>query len=197
MNKRVPGRDRRLRHAARYAPGRPGAGDLAGIERAFSYMLYTSGTTGKPKGVQRDVGGYAVALASSMKYIFGCKAGETFFATSDIGWVVGHSYIVYGPLIGGMRPLMYEGCRPIPIRASGGASSKSTSVTHDVLVRPRDPRAEEAAAGLHAQARPVVAASALFLAGEPLDEPPRTGSPMRSACRSSTTTGRPKPAGPC
>ncbi len=64
-----------------------------------SYTLYTSGTTGRPKGVQRDTGGYAVALAASMKHIFCGEPGETYFSTSDIGWVVGHSYIVYGPLI--------------------------------------------------------------------------------------------------
>ncbi|MGH8335949.1 MAG: AMP-binding protein, partial [Gammaproteobacteria bacterium] len=73
----------------------------------ISYTIYTSGTTGNPKGVQRDTGGYAVALAASMKYIFGGKAGETYFSTSDIGWVVGHSYIVYGPLIAGMATIMY------------------------------------------------------------------------------------------
>ncbi len=71
-----------------------------------SYTLYTSGTTGKPKGVQRDTGGYAVALASSIERIFIGKPGETYFSTSDIGWVVGHSYIVYGPLIAGMANLM-------------------------------------------------------------------------------------------
>ena len=78
-----------------------------------SYTLYTSGTTGRPKGVQRDTGGYAVALAASMKYIFCAPqegpqgpAGETFFSTSDIGWVVGHSYIIYGPLIAGMATIM-------------------------------------------------------------------------------------------
>jgi propionyl-CoA synthetase len=82
-----------------------------------SYILYTSGTTGRPKGVQRDVGGYAVALASSMKHIYCGHPGETYFSTSDIGWVVGHSYIVYGPLIGGMATLMYEGT---PVRPDAG-----------------------------------------------------------------------------
>ena len=81
-----------------------------------SYILYTSGTTGKPKGVQRDTGGYAVALASSMEYLFNGKPGDTYFCTSDIGWVVGHSYIIYGPLIGGQATILYEGT---PVRPDG------------------------------------------------------------------------------
>ncbi|MFM0268140.1 propionate--CoA ligase [Paraburkholderia sediminicola] len=82
-----------------------------------SYILHTSGTTGKPKGIQRDTGGYAVALAASMKHIFGGVAGDVFFATSDIGWVVGHSYIVYGPLIAGMATVVYEG---LPVQPDPG-----------------------------------------------------------------------------
>ena len=82
-----------------------------------SYLLYTSGTTGKPKGIQRDVGGYAVAMAMSIRQIFDIAPGQVIFSTSDVGWAVGHSYNVYGPLIGGATSLLYEG---LPMRPDPG-----------------------------------------------------------------------------
>jgi len=79
-----------------------------------SYILYTSGTTGKPKGVVRDTGGYLVALSDSMEKIYDIKPGDIYWSTSDIGWVVGHSYIVYGPLIVGATTVMFEGTPDSP-----------------------------------------------------------------------------------
>ena len=73
------------------------------------YILYTSGTTGMPKGVVHDTGGYATAMKWSMSKFYDCEPGDVFFAASDIGWVVGHSYTVYGPLMHGCTTILYEG----------------------------------------------------------------------------------------
>jgi propionyl-CoA synthetase len=135
-----------------------------------SYILYTSGTTGQPKGVQRDVGGYAVALAASMKYIFCGEAGETMFTTSDIGWVVGHSYIIYGPLIAGMTTIMYEG---VPVRPDAGIWWKIVQ-DHKVSVMfsaPTAIRVLKKQDPAYLKKYDLSSLRHLFLAGEPLDEP--------------------------
>jgi propionyl-CoA synthetase len=141
----------------------------------ISYTIYTSGTTGKPKGVQRDTGGYAVALAASMKHIFDGQPGEAFFSTSDIGWVVGHSYIIYGPLIAGMATIMYEGLptQGMDGQANGGiwwslvekykVTAMFSAPTAVRVLKKQDPAL--------LKKYDLSSLRALFLAGEPLDEP--------------------------
>ncbi|NHA14422.1 propionyl-CoA synthetase [Thioalkalivibrio sp. XN279] len=135
------------------------------------YILYTSGTTGVPKGVVRDNGGHAVALAWSMKHVYGVEPGEVFWAASDVGWVVGHSYIVYGPLFHGCTTVLYEG-KPVGTPDAGafwrviaeyGVSVMFTAPTAFRAIKRDDPRGE------HIGRYDLSKLRALFLAGERCD----------------------------
>ncbi|MET8517135.1 propionyl-CoA synthetase [Streptomyces sp. NPDC005077] len=135
------------------------------------YILYTSGTTGRPKGVLRSAGGHAVALAWSMGAIYDIRAGDVFWTVSDVGWVVGHSYIVYGPLLVGATTVMYEG-KPVGTPDAGafwrvvqeyGVKAIFTAPTAIRAIKKVDPAAEELAK------YDTSSLTSLFLAGERLD----------------------------
>jgi propionyl-CoA synthetase len=155
--------------AARAAGKRAPCAEMAATDPL--YILYTSGTTGVPKGVVRDTGGYLVALKWSMDAIYDVRPGETFWTASDIGWVVGHSYIVYGPLLQGAASVLYEG-KPIGTPDAGafwrvieeyGVVAFFTAPTALRAVRKEDPNAALL------KRHDIASLRTLFLAGERAD----------------------------
>jgi propionyl-CoA synthetase len=134
------------------------------------YILYTSGTTGKPKGILRDTAGYMVALSCSMRMIYGCGPTDVYWSTSDIGWVVGHSYIIYGPLLSGIPTVVFEGTPDSPTPAIWWQTVEKYGVTV-MFSAPTAMRVLRKFDEKYLKEADLTSLRYIFLAGEPLDEP--------------------------
>jgi propionyl-CoA synthetase len=168
----IAGRDHDWAESVSAAKAKGEAADCVAVAATDPlYVLYTSGTTGKPKGVVRDNGGHMVSLLWSMKNLYGVEPGEVYWAASDVGWVVGHSYIVYGPLLQGCTTIVYEG-KPVGTPDPGAfwrmisehnIRTLFTAPTAFRAIKKEDPNAE------YLKKYDVKCLRALFLAGERAD----------------------------
>ena len=161
------------------------------------FILYTSGSTGKPKGVLHTTGGYLVYAAMTHQYVFDYHDGDIYWCTADVGWVTGHSYIVYGPLANGATTLMFEGVPNYPTHVALLGGDRQAQGQHLLHRADRDPRAdagrrragEEDLAHVAAPARHRSASRSIRKPGSGI-----TAWSATAAARSSTPGGRPRPA---
>jgi acetyl-CoA synthetase len=160
------------------------------------FILYTSGSTGKPKGVLHTTGGYMVYTSLTHKYVFDYHDGDVYWCTADIGWITGHSYILYGPLLNGAQSLMFEGCPPIRTRAVFGTAWTSGRSTSSTPLQPPSARSWPRATAL---SKNIAASPCAFWAPWVSRSTPRPGGgttrwSATAAARLWTPGGRPKPA---
>ena len=161
------------------------------------FILYTSGSTGKPKGVLHTTGGYLVYTAMTHQYVFDYHEGDIYWCTADVGWVTGHSYIVYGPLANGATTLMFEGVPNYPVHVALLGSHRQAQGQHLLHRADGDPRAD--AGGRRAGEEDLAQVAAPPRLGRRADQSGGLGvvSPRRRReplSRSSTPGGRPRPA---
>ena len=161
------------------------------------FILYTSGSTGKPKGVLHTTGGYLLYAAFTHQYVFDYHDGDIYWCTADVGWVTGHSYIVYGPLANGATTLMFEGVPNYPIDLALLGGDRQAQGQHLLHRADRDPRADARRRRAGEEDQPRLAAPARHASASRSIPKPGSGitaSSATAAARSSTPGGRPKPA---
>ena len=159
------------------------------------YLLYTSGTTAKPKGIAHTTAGYLVGVATTHHYIFDVKPDSVYWCAADVGWVTGHSYIVYGPLCNGTTGVMYEGVPDYPGQGPLVGDRRALQGRHPLHGADRDPHAHEVGAGVRARSTTSRRCACSARSASRSTRRPGSGTASTSAAtaaRSSTRGGRPR-----